>query len=168
MIDTPLNISCTPAILEDIEGLVALRKILLSNGSAHYAASSLTEDLAWQESYREWLNQCISARSKNIRLAVIRDTEKCLIGCAIGIVDQRAPMVDALNGLSGWIQSVVVAPQHCGKGFATLLTQHLFHWFGSLNVKTISLQTTPVAQSIYKRLGFESTGEESLIKHLDN
>lgn len=167
MIDTLLTSDCVMASSDDIDGLIELRKILLSNGNSHYAAASSEQDSLWQSHYRLWLHQCINTCHENIKIAVIRDKAGCVIACAIGIIDQRAPAVDTLNGLSGWIQSMIVTPHWEGKGLATRLMYKLISWFKMKGVRTISLQTTPSAKSLYQHLDFKASGEELLIKHLE-
>lgn len=168
MIDTLLTTDCMNAASIDIDVLVELRKILLSNSNTHYAAASSEQDSMWQDHYRKWLHHCIKSYRENIRIIVIRDSTQCVIACAIGIIDQRAPAVDTLNGLSGWVQSVVVSPQWQGNGLAIRLMHNLIFWFNEKDVRTIYLQTTALAESLYRHLEFEDSGEKLLIKHLEN
>lgn len=111
------------------------------------------------------LYQIISKKYQNHRH---KRQHQCVIACAIGIIDQRAPAVDTLNGLSGWVQSVVVSPQWQGNGLAIRLMHNLIFWFNEKDVRTIYLQTTPLAESLYRHLDFEDSGEKLLIKHLEN
>ncbi|WP_416430524.1 GNAT family N-acetyltransferase [Piscirickettsia salmonis] len=154
------------ASLREVDQLVELRKLLLSQGSAHYAAASPEEDLAWQASYKNWLRQHIDRNTENIQIVIASQSEGRVIGCAIGIIDYRAPLAGCLNGLTGWVQTVVVEPQFRCSGVATELMVFLLEWFSSKEVFKVALQTTGIAQKLYKKLGFKSSGEDLLIKSL--
>lgn len=161
-----LNAKCVTAVTEDIEGLIRLRKLLLSDGDAHYAATTAEEDRAWQLNYQKWLIQKLNEPDSNVKIVVVHDDEKNVIACATGILDERAPMPGLLNGLQGWIQSVVVAPECRSKGLATLLLDTLFSWFSESNAGKVVLQTTPAGEALYKKIGFKESGEALLIKTL--
>lgn len=156
----------TQASVNDIEGLVALRKILLSQGSGHYVATSHQEDLAWQVSYRSWLKKHIEESTNHIQIIVTHSLDKSVVGCAIGIIDDRAPMSSCLNGVVGWVQTVVVVPSLRGCGLAQQAMNLLLQWFSFQRVTKVALQTTPVALHMYERLGFVLSGEDLLIKAL--
>lgn len=154
------------ASTNEIDELVALRKILLSQGKGHYVASSPEEDLAWQISYREWLKKNIEQKTQSINILVSHLQDNCIIGCVIGIIDNRAPMAGCLNGLTGWVQTLITSPKFQRMGVAKAMMKHLFDWFFSQGVSKVALQTTCCASSLYKGLGFRSTGEDFLIKQL--
>jgi GNAT superfamily N-acetyltransferase len=150
----------------DIEKLIALRKHLLSGGDGHYAAQSPEEEAAWQSSYREWLHQNLRDNPRVLVAAASWDEEGEIIACAIGIIDERAPMIGILNGRSGWIQTVVVDPQWRRHGIAEQVMDYVLAWFREQEVGKIVLQTTSVARHLYGKLGFVDTGEELLYKRL--
>lgn len=154
------------ATINDINRLVELRKWLLSKGTAHYVSKTIEEEAAWQESYRNWLVKNINT-SEKIRIAVIDEFGKSnIVACAIGIIDERAPMSGCLNGSVGWIQTVVVDPEFRRKGLSELLMQYLLNWFEMNKVGKVTLQTTPMARRLYEKLGFIDSGEELLLKVL--
>lgn len=161
-----LTAKCLSASREDIEGLIRLRKLLLNNGDTHYAATTTEEDLAWQWNYQKWLIQKLDDPAGNVKIVVVHDEQKNVIACATGILDERAPMPGILNGIQGWVQSVVVAPEWRGKGLATLMLNQLFIWFSTRNAGKVVLQTTPAGEALYKNLGFKNSGEDLLIKTL--
>ncbi|MDN4629297.1 GNAT family N-acetyltransferase [Erwinia sp. DT-104] len=162
----PLSAKCVTAGTADIEGLIRLRKLLLSDGDAHYSATSSEEDLAWQLHYQKWLLQKLNEPTGNVRVVVIHDEADNIIACATGILDERAPMPGILNGVQGWIQSVVVAPEWRGNGLASLLLSALFSWFSARDAGKVVLQTTPAGDALYRKLGFKNSGEDLLIKIL--
>ncbi|EBV3243180.1 GNAT family N-acetyltransferase [Salmonella enterica subsp. enterica serovar Oranienburg] len=162
----PLSAKCVAAGTADIEGLIRLRKLLLSDGDAHYSATSPEEDLAWQLHYQKWLIQKLNEPAGNVKVVVVHDEADNVIACATGILDERAPMPGILNGVQGWIQSVVVAPEWRGNGLASLLLTALFSWFSSRDAGKVMLQTTLAGDALYRKLGFKNSGEDLLIKTL--
>ena len=87
-----------------------------------------------------------------------------MLGCATAIIDQRAPAPGCLNGLSGWVQSVVVEPQWRNQGIARMLMQQLLRWFTNRGVGSVVLQSTEAAGTLYQALGFEISDERLLIR----
>lgn len=90
---------------------------------------------------------------------LVAEKYKKVIGCAIGIIDHRAPTFSCGNGLSGWVQSVVVSPKYQGLGIAKKLMTNLIDWFDSHKCLCIVLEATPISLSLYKNVGFRSNGE---------
>ncbi|WP_419418937.1 GNAT family N-acetyltransferase [Legionella sp. D16C41] len=155
------------ATLNDIEQLIELRKLLLSQGTGHYVAQTPEDELAWQNSYDTWLKTNLN-QSANIKVIVTYSAsdENIITGCAIGIIDARVPFKGCLNGKMGWVQTVVVRPNYRRQGLAEQLMNHLFKWFHNNEVGKVTLQTTSVAKSLYDKLGFIDSGEAFLIKTL--
>ncbi|MCY1446672.1 Acetyltransferase (GNAT) family protein [compost metagenome] len=87
-----------------------------------------------------------------------------LLGCATAIIDQRAPIPGCLNGLSGWVQSVVVEPQWRNRGIARQLMQQLLRWFANRGVGPVVLHSTEAAGTLYQTLGFATSDERLLIR----
>ncbi|MEK4886419.1 GNAT family N-acetyltransferase [Bacillus sp. FSL W8-0223] len=162
--------SATPivrkATISDIDSLVELRKFLLSEGIGHYVSKTPEEEAAWQESYRKWLHMHINTNEK-VRVAVANEHNSSnILACAIGIIDERAPMRGCLNGKVGWIQTVVVHPEHRRRGIAELVMQYILNWFEINKVGKVTLQTTPMARRLYEKIGFIDSGEQLLLKEL--
>lgn len=156
------------ANLKDIGALVLLRRHLLSTGSGHYAAHSDDEDLQWQHAYRAWLRRHIEEGTQRICVAVASDSAGEIVAGATGIIDDRAPMNGCLNGLMGWVQSVVVLPQRRRTGLGTDMLNFLLRWFEDNQVGKIALQTTPQARTLYQQLAFRPSGEDLLIRGATN
>lgn len=155
------------ATANDMERLVELRKWLLSTGTGHYVAKTPDEETAWQESYRKWLLRVMDEEQDRVLVAVLHTEEDAtLMACAIGIIDERAPMNGCLNGRVGWVQTVVVDPQARRRGYGERIMAHVLHWFQTNEVGKVTLQTTPMAKKLYEKLGFEASGEDLLIKEL--
>jgi len=156
------------ATLFDIDMLVELRKILLNQGSGHYVAHTLKEKEAWQLSYRRWIIHTLDQLPSDIKVIVACELQLGVVGCAIGIIDKRVPIPSCLNGRIGWIQTVAVLPEHRGQGIAQKLMHFMFSWFKDQDTYKVTLQTTPMAESLYYHLGFKDSGEPLLVKSLSD
>ncbi|MEY9093686.1 GNAT family N-acetyltransferase [Paenibacillus sp. RC84] len=162
--NTSLTLRIRRASLEDIGELVELRKILLSRGEGHYVSRSAEEDLAWQSEYRNWLRANLKGNDRILVAAGSLDDEERICACAIGIIDDRAPMKGCLNGKVGWIQTVVVHPDKRRHGLGEGIMNYVLSWFRANEVGKVTLQTTPSAKRLYENLGFSESGEDLLIK----
>ncbi|MVP01867.1 GNAT family N-acetyltransferase [Paenibacillus lutrae] len=163
---TSLTIVIRRAQWSDIPRLIELRKLLLSQGNGHYVSRTEEDEEAWQSSYRQWLTTHLHG-NPNILIAVAGEKDSSdSAACAIGIIDERAPMKGCLNGRVGWIQTVVVDPGQRRKGYAESIMQYILNWFHEKEVGKVVLQTTEIAKSLYTKLGFAESGEDLLIKSI--
>ncbi|WP_176243719.1 GNAT family N-acetyltransferase [Halomonas sp. CSM-2] len=149
------------ARLKDIDALIQLRGHLLDDGRSNYASHSPEEKKLWRTHYRAWLENILECKDQTLVAVAINELEKP-IGCAIGIIDQRAPCPGAYNGMTGWIQTVVVDPIFRNLGVATALVEFIHNWFRHNGITKWVLQTTPDAEILYQRLGYRDTEEKTL------
>ncbi|MBD3897200.1 GNAT family N-acetyltransferase [Halomonas sp. ML-15] len=152
-----------PATTADLDRLVRLRAYLLDGTEAMYSSKTPEDSMRWRAAYRTWLNSHLKASSCVLVLAAEHKESGEVLGCATAIIDQRAPAPGCLNGLSGWVQSVVVEPQWRNQGIARQLMQHLLRWFASCSVGSVVLQSTEAAGRLYQALGFAVSDERLLI-----
>ena len=159
-----MKLNIRKASLSDIPALIDLRQVLLDHGIGHYTSKSPNESLQWKQAYKQWLLQHIKMNDDiNILVGTI-DVEQTIVACVIGIVDTRAPMIGCLNGKTGWIQTMVVAKNVQKKGIGGQIMHELLNWFIECGVDKIFLQTTEIAKPLYRRMGFNSIDEETLMK----
>lgn len=152
------------ATTADVRMLIELRALLLDGTAAPYSSRTPEDHARWRAAYRSWLTSVLGANDSVQVLAVEHRESGQVIGCATGIIDLRAPTPASLNGRSGWVQSMVVAPQWRQKGVATHLMAHLLRWFGNRDIATVVLQTTEGAERLYEALGFTPSKERLLIR----
>ncbi|WP_375610926.1 MULTISPECIES: GNAT family N-acetyltransferase [unclassified Bartonella] len=155
-----------PASSLDIEKLINLRAFLLDDGFSNYASSNTEDSTAWKNSYRMWL-QVLFANSFSKKIVFGAYNQDDLIGCSTGLIDERAPSTGSLNGLTGWIQSVVVEPTWRRKGVGDKLIAFQLNWFRNNRVTKVFLQSTNNAISFYKKAGWQETGETLFYKQID-
>ncbi|HBO0349223.1 GNAT family N-acetyltransferase [Pseudomonas aeruginosa] len=153
-----------PATLTDLTSLVELRAHLLDGTSASYSSKTPEESAQWRAAYRSWLSNRLNDSDCVQILAAEHKESGQVLGCATAIIDQRAPAPGCLNGLSGWVQSVVVEPQWRNHGIARQLMQHLLRWFANRGVGSVVLQSTEAAGSLYQALGFTASDEHLMIR----
>ncbi|WP_413043858.1 N-acetyltransferase family protein [Pseudomonas sp. YJ42] len=149
---------------EDTAALIELRALLLDGTGASYSSRSPEGTARWRAAYRNWLADNLGSNDSVRVLVAEHQASRQIIGCATGIIDVRAPTSVNPNGLSGWIQSVVVAPQWRGHKVAKQLMQTLLRWYANRDVATVSLQTTDGAFRLYQTLGFSPSAERLLIR----
>ncbi|UTW08211.1 GNAT family N-acetyltransferase [Pseudomonas benzenivorans] len=153
-----------PASTADLASLIELRAHLLDGTAASYASRTPEDSASWRAAYRAWLASKLGV-ADNVQILVAEHQESGqIIGCATGLIDQRAPAPGSLSGLSGWVQSVAVAPQWRHRGIARQLMQHLLRWFANRGVASVSLQSTEAAGTLYQALGFAVSNECLLIR----
>ncbi|MDT4855459.1 Acetyltransferase (GNAT) family protein [compost metagenome] len=162
MLQVEVNIRVATQV--DIDSLILLRAYLLDGTSASYSSRSPEDTERWRATYRDWLTSRLKESDCVLILAAEHRDSGDILGCATGIIDQRAPAPGSLNGLSGWVQSVVVSPQWRKRGVAWELMQHLLRWFSNRGIATVALQSTTLACSLYESLGFVGSGERLLLR----
>ena len=154
---------CRDAKHSDIDVLIDIRKILLSSGEGYYSARNDSEESQWKAAYKQWLENNLDKPNIKILVAVWSSE---LVGCCIGIIDERVPFRGCLNGKMGWGQSMIVIPTHRRRGIAKQMMRELCQWFKQQGVEKFAFQSTPMALSIYKNWGCKDSGEPLLIKEL--
>lgn len=150
------------AVQGDIETLVQLRALLIDNNPAGYGATDPRSQAGWKNAFREWFGERVED-TKMVVLLVENDAGKA-IGTVTGVVDFRPPTPDCINGLSGWVQSLVVDPSWRRRDVSTILMHALLDWFIKKHVKRVVLQSTQAAQKLYENLGFYESDEKTYMR----
>ncbi|UZE29991.1 GNAT family N-acetyltransferase [Pseudomonas asplenii] len=145
------------ATSEHFESVIELRALLLEDSKASYACTSEEERRLWRDNYSSWLRDVLSLSRTTRLLVAISDGQ--VVGCVTGFVDFRAPGPDCLNGLCGWVQSLVVSPAFRSRGLSKALMQSLMSWFEERQVGKVVLQSTPAAEPLYENLGYRRSSE---------
>lgn len=152
------------ATAADMASLVELRAYLLDGTDASYSSKTPEDSTRWRAAYRSWLSGHLNESDCVHVVAAEHKLSGQVIGCATAIIDQRAPAPHCLNGLSGWVQSVVVEPQWRNLGIARQMMQHLLRWFANRGVSSVTLQSTKTADSLYRDLGFVRSDESLMFR----
>ena len=147
---------------KDTNNLVDLRSMLLDGKhNKSYTSRNVHESNIWKKSYIKWINEQHGSNG-NIKIFVA-ECEGMLAGCATGIIDNRPPAPDCINGICGWVQSVVVLPQWRRQGVALCIMKNLLRWFEEKTVSKVVLESTYEAEGLYEKLGFTVSPENVFI-----
>lgn len=138
---TAVGVAANPRAVEDNSWYPAAKKAL----HAHMQAGSLAAFV-------------IDAEARPVRAQDVRP----LAGCAIAALEERLPGPGFPLGCSGWISSVFVEPAERGRGLARTMTMAAMEWLDGQGAEVIDLQATPVAEHLYRSLGFREPASLSL------
>jgi predicted N-acetyltransferase YhbS len=94
----------------------------------------------WRER-RPWLT--FVASHPNCR-PVVADLDGEIVGTGVATV----------NGATGWLGTIWVAPAHRRRGLGLALTEHVMELLRSAGCRSMLLVATPEGRSLYERLGF--------------
>ena len=89
------------------------------------------------------------------------EAEGCGVGMAWLVIIERVPGPEKWTRLSGFVQSVYVAPEHRNGGTGSLLMEKLIDGAREEGLEYLSVHPSPRSFPFYRRLGF--TGEGSLL-----
>lgn len=101
---------------------------------------------------------------KDLAVFVVDDPQRTgrLAASAAGTVLQRLPTPTNPEGLTGYVQWVCTDPQYRGQGLARAVMEGLLGWYDTRAVGTVELHSTPMAESLYRALGFDDSGARAL------
>jgi GNAT superfamily N-acetyltransferase len=85
-----------------------------------------------------------------------------LIASAAGTIHRRLPRPDREQFLVGYVQWVATEEAHRRKGLAESVMNGLLGWFAEQGVAAVELHATPMAESLYRSMGFTDTGPRAL------
>lgn len=85
-----------------------------------------------------------------------------LIASAAGTIARRLPTPFNRHGLTGYVQWVCTDAEYRGGGLGARVMTSLLDWYETRDITTVELHATPVAESLYRKLGFDDTGMRAL------
>jgi GNAT superfamily N-acetyltransferase len=85
-----------------------------------------------------------------------------LVASAAGTVAHRLPTPTNSTGLAGYVQWVCTDPAYRGQGLGRRVMRALIDWYEVIGVPTIELHSTPMAEALYRSLGFDDSGPRAL------
>lgn len=115
----------------------------------------------WQAAGRRSVEERLG---KDMAAFVVEDPREPgrLVTSAAGTICRRLPTPFNPSGSAGYVQWVCTEPDFRGRGLARLVMSSLLDWFESHDVRTVELHATPMAESLYRRLGFDDSGPRAL------
>lgn len=135
----PAGLSDIPALCELLALLFELEPDFSANADAQRAGLSL-----------------ILQRPEAGRIFVAREGES-----VVGMVSLLNSVSTALGGPVAWLEDLIVAPAHRGRGIGSDLIEHALSYARECGLKRITLLTgaeNSGAQRFYRRHGFRASG----------
>lgn len=85
-----------------------------------------------------------------------------LVASAAGTIASRLPTPRNTTGLAGYVQWVCTDPAYRGQGLGHRVMGALLDWYEALGVPVVELHSTPIAEAMYRSLGFDDSGPRAL------
>ncbi|MBO0693348.1 MAG: GNAT family N-acetyltransferase [Acidimicrobiaceae bacterium] len=144
------------ATVQDASEIVRLAALLFE---------SMGLSTAWEPRWREEGERHVRDRlGGDLAVFVVDDPLQAgrLAASAAGIITHRLPTPANPAGLAGYVQWVCTDPQYRGRGHARAVMERLLNWYDERAVGTVELHSTPMAESLYRALGFDDSGARAL------
>jgi GNAT superfamily N-acetyltransferase len=118
-------------------------------------------DPTWQEEGQRHVRQRLG---HDLAVFVVDDpiAPGHLVGAAAGTVARRLPTPANPSGLAGYVQWVCVDPGFRRRRLGRQVMTALLDWFDARDVRTVELHATPMAEALYRELGFDDSGPRAL------
>jgi GNAT superfamily N-acetyltransferase len=144
-----------PATGDDAGEVVRLAAVLFESMGLE------SSDPIWQEEGQRHIRQRVG---QDLAVFVVDDPPAPghLAGAAAGTVAQRLPTPSNPSGLAGYVQWVCVEPDFRHRGVGQSVMAALLEWFEARDVRTVELHATPMAERMYRDLGFDDAGPRAL------
>ncbi|MCE2447256.1 MAG: GNAT family N-acetyltransferase [Candidatus Latescibacteria bacterium] len=91
--------------------------------------------------------------------------EEEIVACAVGLIKRDTPFCFFRTPFYGFVADVYTVPESRRLGHARQLTHEVLSWLERKGVRTVRLQPSAQAKSLYKELGFQESGE--MVLHFD-
>jgi GNAT superfamily N-acetyltransferase len=88
--------------------------------------------------------------------------EERLVASAAGTIGRRLPTPMNPSGLAGYVQWVCTDAEYRNRGLARQVMVALLDWYTSEGVLSVELHATPMAEQLYRSLGFDDSGPRAL------
>jgi GNAT superfamily N-acetyltransferase len=109
----------------------------------------------WRNSARAWF----ASRVDDHALAwfPVIDVDGQVVATAIATLEVGVPNPYCVRGRTVRLANVITAPEHRGRGYATLLVRDVIEWARSIDADRVDLSSTADGQRVYEKLGFVPT-----------
>lgn len=144
-----------PAELSDANEMVRLGAVMFAS-----MGIDVTGD-TWREEGRRQLATHLSGDLG--AFVVDHPTEPgCLVASAAGAIAQRLPTPTNVTGRAGYVQWVCVDEAFRRAGLGRSVMRALLEWFDARGVAAVELHATPMAEPLYRSLGFADPGSRAM------
>jgi len=150
--------------LRDIDELVRLRhamfRAMARSGSA--ARPAAVEDTSWYSAAAARLREELESGRTAAFVVDASADSRVLAACAVASLEQRLPGPGSPRGLGGSMSSVFVEPDRRGEGLGTAVVTAAVRWLVDHDAEIVDLHATPMAEPIYRALGFREPRSAAL------
>jgi len=148
-----------PARAEDRGEILRIVGEVYRRMHAVYGGTPPNLDEKWQARVEESLDRRLG---RDVAIYVIDGEEGRLASVAVGRLSETLPSPRRENVMEGYIEWVGTDPAYRGRGYASSVTTHLLGWFRSQEATSVSLNASPEAESLYRKMGFTDEGPRAL------
>ncbi|MEW1953123.1 GNAT family N-acetyltransferase [Terrabacter sp. NPDC080008] len=136
------------ATVEDVTELLPLWALLFDEQDADPGQ-------VWWGNARRWFGEVVSDQRVACLPVVVADD--AVVATAVGTLELGVPNPHCPRGRTVRLANVVTHPRHRGRGYGTLLVEHVVAWAASIDADRVDLSATPEGRRIYERAGFVLT-----------
>jgi GNAT superfamily N-acetyltransferase len=147
------EIMIRPAVLDDMEDLVRLRRLMFESMGHTDQAQLDASDVA----ARAYLLEALPNGIFRGWLAVTPGGEA--VGSGGAVIDRHPPGPGNLTGQAGYIMNIVTVPAYRRQGIARRMMETILSWLAEHDVQHVSLHATQVGRPLYRDLGFVDSNE---------
>lgn len=99
-------------------------------------------------------------------VALALSHEDLLAACVVGTIEQRLPGPDNPTGVYGYVFNVATDLDCRRRGYARACLVSLLDWYRRRGVSKVDLRASPVAEPLYRSLGFARTADPAMRLYL--
>ena len=119
------------------------------------------EDRSWEHAGQQHVRDRLG---RDLAVFVVDDPSRPgrLVASAGGTIAPRLPTQISHTGLAGYVQWVCTDEHHRGRGLGRSVLRALLAWYDGRGVWSVELHATPMAEALYRALGFDDPGPRAL------
>lgn len=149
--------------VSDRAELARLLRQMYQDMHAVYGGTAPALDADWEHR----LTTSIEHRlGRDLGIFVIEGERGQLVSLAGGRICEGLPSPRRRHLMEGYIEWVVTDATHRRRGYASAVIKRLLEWFRQAEALSVSLNSSPAAESIYLNLGFSADGPRALSMHM--
>lgn len=143
----------------DATELVRLRAVLLAG-----VEGRVPVDDGWRRAATETLRARLAESVPSLAAFVVDRPDQAggLAACAVGTIEYRLGGPGNPSGEVGYVYNVATDPDQRRRGYSRLCVAALLDWFRERGIRTVDLRATPVAEPLYRSLGFVRTADPAM------
>ncbi|MFG6504557.1 GNAT family N-acetyltransferase [Microbacterium sp. P05] len=151
------------AVLDDVPAIIALVAEMYSEMAEEYSGQRSIIPGDWKSSAETEFRERLGA---DVGAFVIEGESGEIVAVAVGRLHRTLPSPRRTGTTAGYVEWVVTDAAARRQGNATAVISALLAWFESSGTSVVDLNASSSAETIYRRLGFDSEGPVALSRRL--